>query len=164
MQRVLGAIPSRLTVSICATVLAATAVGLPAHASGTLDHVMARQARKMYLSENAQLRFTHEDGSALVEHGSATGTYNAPVTAILTIHPTSVTAIVTLFPKGGSLTGTAQANYIVKGSIGYFGGTLRITGGTGTYRHASGKALGISGTINRENFNMTVKAHGEINL
>lgn len=118
----------------------------------------------MQLSENAQLKFTREDGSALVEYGRAAGTYDAPVSADLTIHPTSVTATVTIYPKGGSITGTAQANYIVKGSIGYFGGSFTITHGTGSYRHVSGKALGISGTINRETFAMTVKAHGEINL
>jgi hypothetical protein len=160
-------------VAICTTVPAllaigvstpAAATGLGATASGAPGHAIAREAKKMQLSENAQLKFTREDGSALVEYGHATGTYDAPVSAVLTIHPSSVTATVTIFPKGGSITGTAQANYIVKGSIGYFGGTFTIAHGTGTYRHVSGKALGISGTINRESFAMTVKAHGEISL
>lgn len=153
----------RLAVSMCATMLAAAA-SLPTPASGAPGLAVARAAKKVQLQENAQLKFIREDGSALVEHGQAAGTYNAPVSAIMTIHSTSVTSVVTLFPKGGSITGTAQANYIVKGSIGYFGGTFTITHGTGTYRHASGKALGISGTINRETFAMTVKAHGEISL
>jgi hypothetical protein len=148
----------------CATALAFVAAALPAAASNAVAHVIAREAKKMQLSENAQLKFTREDGSALVEYGQAAGTYNAPVSTILTIHPTSVTATVTIFPRGGSITGTAQAKYIVKGSIGYFGGSFTIVHGTGTYRHVSGKALGISGTINRETFAMTVKAHGEINL
>jgi hypothetical protein len=39
-----------------------------------------------------------------------------------------------------------------------------IVRGTGAYRHASGKALGISGTINRYSFALTVKAHGELSL
>ncbi len=151
-------------VAMCATALAALIVSLPVPASGATGNAIAREAKKMQLNESAQLKFTREDGSALVEYGQAAGTYNAPVNTILTIHPNSVTATVTIFPKGGSITGTAQANYIVKGSTGYFGGTFTITHGTGTYRHVSGRGLGISGTINRESFAMTVKAHGEINL
>lgn len=152
----------RLVLSVCMMALAIATAGMPAPASGTLGHAMARQAKKTYLNESAQLKFIREDGPALVEYGKATGTYDAPVEAILTIHSTSVTATVTIFPKGGSITGTAQAKYIVKGTIGYFGGNFAITRGTGTYRHVSGSALGISGTVNRETFAMTVKAHGEI--
>lgn len=164
MRRSLGKTSVMPAFALCVTVVAALIASLPVSATGATNHAIAREAKKVQLSESAQLKFTREDGSALVEYGQATGTYNAPVNTILTIHPTSVTATVTLFPKGGSITGTAQANYIVKGSTGYFGGTFTISHGTGSYRHASGKALGISGTINRETFAMTVKAHGEINL
>jgi hypothetical protein len=157
-----GALPLVVAMSAAALVLAAGGIAAPA--SGAPGREIAREAKKMLLSENAQLKFIREEGTALVEHGQATGTYNAPVSTTLTIHPTSVTATVTIFPKGGSITGAARANYIVKGSIGYFGGTFTIIHGTGTYKSVSGKALGISGTINRETFAMTVKAHGEISL
>ncbi|HEX4837579.1 MAG TPA: hypothetical protein VFV03_03515 [Solirubrobacteraceae bacterium] len=124
--------------------------------------MVARQAKKVYLVENAQLRLTHnnEYESTLGERGQATGTFNAPVTAALTLSPAHVKATFTIYPRGGSISGTAQANYIVKGSTGYFGGTLTITHGAGAYRHASGKNLGISGTIDRQHFNMSIKAHG----
>jgi hypothetical protein len=122
------------------------------------------QAKIVNLNENVNLKLLGEEGSALVEHGKAAGTYNAPVTATFTIHPKAVTATVTVYPHGGSITGVAQANYIVQNSTGYFGGTLTITRGTGSFRHASGKALGISGTINRYTFAITVKAHGEVIL
>jgi hypothetical protein len=164
MRRYVERISVRPAVAMCAAVLAFVTAGLPVPASGAPGQAIAREARKEQLSENAQLKFTREDGSALVEYGPATGTYDAPVSTILTIHSSSVTATVTIFPKGGSITGTAQANYIVKGSVGYFGGNFTITHGTGSYRHVSGRALGISGTINRETFAMTVKAHGEISL
>jgi hypothetical protein len=164
MRCSLGPMPVRQTIAICSLGLAAATVGLTAQASGTMNGPAAKEARRVYLVENASLKFVTEQGPALAERGHATGTYNTAVTAILTIHPTSVTAVVTIFPKGGSITGTAQANYIVKGSTGYFGGTLTITRGTGTYRHASGKALGFSGTVNRYSFAMTVKAHGEVSL
>ncbi len=164
MRDSLGSSRAWLLVSSCATVLATTAIGLPTQASGTTSGAVAKEARKVDLVENGALKFTGEEGAALDERGHATGTYNAPVTAALTIHPTYVTATVTVYPRGGSITGSAQANYIVKGSTGYFGGTFTITRGTGTFSHASGKALGISGTINRYTFATTVKAHGEVSL
>jgi hypothetical protein len=144
--------------------LVAGAIGLPAQAADTSGNVSAKEAKTVDLVENGELKFIGEEGSALDERGHATGTYDAPVSATLTIHPTYVTAVVTVFPHGGSISGTAQANYIVKNSVGYFGGTFTITHGTGSFRHASGKALGISGTINRYTFATTVKAHGEVSL
>jgi hypothetical protein len=89
------------------------------------------------------------------------------MTAILTIHPKSVTAVVTIYPQGGSITGTANANYVVKNSVGYFGGTFTLGRATGKYKRLTeinGKPFGISGTINRYSFAMEVKAHGEANL
>jgi len=85
----------------------------------------------------------------------------------LTIHPKSVTAVVTIYPRGGSISGVANANYVVKGSLGYFGGTFTLRRGTGRYSHISevnGKPLGISGSIDRYSFAMEVKAHGDVNL
>lgn len=164
MRRCLGPVAAGLTISICTLALAAGAVGLTARASRTTGRVTARAAKTVSLVESAQLRLAHENGSALLEHGHATGTYNAPVAATLTIHPTYVTAVVTIFPRGGSVTGRATANYVVRNSTGYYGGSFTIIHGTGAFRHASGNALGISGTIDRYTFAMTVKAHGQIHL
>jgi hypothetical protein len=161
-----GPVAPRLTISICALalVLVTGAGGLSAQASGRTGRRVAKAAKVVSLVETAQLKLVREEGAALFEHGHASGTYNAPVTATLTIHPTYVTAVVTISPRGGSLTGTARANYIVKGSTGYYGGNLTITRGTGSFRRISGKALGFSGTVNRYTFAMTVKAHGQVNL
>lgn len=164
MRRCLGAVAAGLTISTCTLALAAGPVGLTARASRSTGRVTARAAKTVSLVETAQLKLVHENGAALIEHGHATGTYNAPVAATLTIHPTYVTAVVTIFPRGGSVTGSAKANYVVKNSTGYYGGSFTITRGTGTFKHASGKALGISGTIDRYTFAMTVKAHGQVHL
>jgi hypothetical protein len=118
----------------------------------------------VYLVENAQLHLSGEGESTLRERGQASGTFNAPVIADLNLSIGHVTGLVTIYPKGGSISGKAQARYVARGSIGYYGGTLTITGGTGTYRHASGSNIGLSGTINHLNFNLTVKAHGWTNL
>ncbi len=143
------------------------AIGLTAQASGGTGKPVAREAKRVSLVETAHLKFTAEHGSALVERGRATGTYNAPVAVTLTIHPKSVTAVVTIYPTGGSISGIANANYVVKGASGYFGGTFTLGKGTGRYSHISevkGKPLGVSGVINRISFAMEVKAHGEANL
>jgi hypothetical protein len=142
--------------------LIAAVIGVSTQASGSAVGPIAREAKKIELVENARLELASEEGSSLTEKGRATGTYNAPLTATLTIHPKYVAALVTIYPHGGSITGTARANYVVQKSTGYFGGTFTITHGTGTYRHASGKALGISGTIDRYTFAATVKAHGQV--
>lgn len=164
MTRNMSSVRAGLAIFISAATLAVAIGALAAHASAITRPTKATEAKAVSLVETAQLKFAHEDGAALVEHGYAAGTYNAPVTAILTIHPTYVTAVVTIFPRGGSITGSARANYIVKNSTGYYGGDFAITRGTGSFRHVSGKALGISGTINRYTFDMTVKAHGRVTL
>lgn len=122
----------------------------------------ALAARRVRLVENAQLHLTGEGESTLNERGRATGTFNAPVTAQFNLSIGHVTAVFTLLLKGGTVTGKAEAKYKVSGSTAYYGGTLNVVRGTGAYRHASGSNIGISGTINHLNFNLTVKASGWI--
>jgi hypothetical protein len=150
------------------TIFLITAVAVTAQASGTNGSPVAQAARRVKLVEVGHLELSKEEGSAITEHGKATGTYKAQVTAAFTIHPKSVTVFVRLSPGGGSITGTANANYKVVNGIGYFGGTFRLGRGTGKYRHASevaGKPLSFSGTINRESLEVEVKLNnGELNL
>jgi hypothetical protein len=166
MTNILGSVGHRWRASVGITLLA-LATGLASAQATAAARPRASESRRVNLVESARLTLTDEKGSTLVEHGRATGTYDAPVTAAFTIHPKSVTAVVTIFPKGGSIGGTARANYVVKNSLGYFGGTFSLTRGTGKYRNLSevnGKALGISGIINRYSFEIQVKAHGEVSL
>jgi hypothetical protein len=153
MHRIQGNSVTGRSLAACGLMLVATAAGLTAQASGGTAKPTAHAARRLSLVETAHLKFSSEHGAALNERGSATGTYNAPV--------------VTIYPRGGSIRGTANANYVVRGVYGYFGGTFTLRGGTGKYSHISevnGKPLGISGKIERTNFAMEVKAHGEANL
>lgn len=125
----------------------------------------AHTARTVFLYENAHLRLTHTNNeSTLNERGTAHGTFTAQLTAYLHVSAEHVKAVFTIYPRGGSITGTASARFIVKGHTGYYGGTLTITHGTGPYRHAWGKNIGISGTIDRISFALTVKAKGWMKL
>jgi hypothetical protein len=105
---------------------------------------------------------TGEGESSLSERGKGRGTFSGTVTAHLKLNPGKVDGVYTISPKGGSVTGRASARFVIRGSTGYYGGTLTITRGTGIYRRASGSNIGISGTINRQTFALTVKAHGWI--
>lgn len=170
MRHSLESIGSRLLICICcATAPFAAALAVPAaRAAGTTSGPAASAAGRVELVEVGHLTLSKEEGSAIVEHGKATGTYDAPITAAFTTHPKSVTVLVTLYPKGGSITGTADANYTVVKGIGYFGGNFTVEHGTGKYRHVSevdGKTLGFSGTINRTTLEAEVKVNrGEIDL
>lgn len=127
-------------------------------------HALARDARTVHLQEHGRLRFVSERGSTLIERGTAYGTYTATMVADLTIHSKSVTAYVTIYPRGGSITASAVASYRIVKNLGYFGGTLTLGRGSGRYSHiaeVNRKPLGISGIINRENFEAEVKASGE---
>lgn len=149
-----------------AAALGTPASGRPAagaRAATTLP--VATASRNVFLKEKARLRFYAERGDELLERGYAYGTYNAPIEAGLIIHSKSVTATVSIFPRGGSIRASADANYKIVKNLGYFGGTLKLGHGSGRYRRvteAHHTPLGISGIINRYNFEMEVKANGEV--
>lgn len=125
---------------------------------------LARMARNLHLVERASLKQTGEGESSLDEIGRAWGTFNAPLSAHLNLSAGHVSAVFTLRPRGGTITGKASARYVISGSNAYYGGTMNIVRGTGAYRRARGSNIGISGTINRYNFALTVKADGWMQL
>lgn len=155
-----------LVIGACAALSrAATARELASAASAPSPSPSAHAARTLFLYENARLRLTHTNNeSTLNERGTAYGTYTAPLAAYLNVSAERVNAVFTIYPRGGSITGSASARFVVKGHTGYYGGTLTITHGTGPYRSASGRNIKISGTIDRISFALTVKAHGWMKL
>lgn len=141
--------------------LAGTAYAPPASAHGG---PAAKTAKVVNLVETASMKLRSEGESTLNERGYAHGTFNATLVARMNLSANHVTATFTIYPKGGSITGRASAIFKVQNSTCYYGGTLKIVHGTGAFRHASGSDIGISGTINRLTFALTVKAHGRMSL
>ena len=126
---------------------------------------LAWAAREVNLQETGHLHAVSEPGTTIIERGSATGTFNCSIAGRLTIvSANKVTAAFTVRPRGGSITGRGSARFAQQGANGYFGGTISITGGTGSYAHAAGTNIGISGVISRETFALTVHVHGKIHV
>jgi hypothetical protein len=164
-MRALGRpIPARRIIPVCGLAVTAAAVALGASASGSAGRSVAHTARVVRIQEHGRLKFVSERGATLIERGAAYGTYRATMIVDLTIHSKAVSATVTIYPHGGTITGRAYASYRIVKNLGYFGGTLNLGRGTGKYSHiaeAGHKPFGVSGVINRENFEVEVKANGE---
>ena len=113
------------------------------------------------MSDSAHLHLTSKHGFTLNEQGYATGTIAGTIYIHLKIVSVNrVTAEVSIYPSGGSLTGYATASYHPSGSVATFNGTMYIARGTGRYSHARGSGLSFTGTIKRENDAITVHVSG----
>jgi hypothetical protein len=162
MRRKLGWNAARRPLVLtCGIVLVAAMIDVSTDASIATVIPAAKTARTVTLAETAHLEPSKQEvpGSEISESGRATGTYNAPVLAGLTIHAHSVASVVTVFLKGGSITATANANFKFTGTVGNFHGTLAVSHATGTYRHASGH-LTFRGAINRNTLKMWAVTSG----
>jgi hypothetical protein len=123
----------------------------------------ARAARRISLNETGQLHRTSHAGLKLNEQGSASGTIKGPIYIHLdVVSPSRVTAEVSIYPSGGSLTGSGSADYRVSGGTASFSGTLAIERGTGSYAGAHGSGLSFSGTIQHQSGAVTVHLEGNI--
>jgi len=121
----------------------------------------AHAARTFSLNESGDLHLMSKHGFTLDEHGSASGTVSGTIYVQLTIASTNrVTAKVTIYPSGGSISGHATADYRRGTTSASFSGTMSVTGGSGRYANAHGSGLGFSGTIQRSNDAITVHVSG----
>jgi hypothetical protein len=124
---------------------------------------VAHPARALSLNETGRLHLTSHHGFTLNEVGSASGTIHGTIYLHLNIVSTNrVTAEVSIYPNGGSLSGNAKASYHVDGGTANFSGSMSIARGTGSYRHASGSGLGFYGSIRRSNDAVTVYLNGRM--
>ena len=153
---------ARLRISSAALALGAvaTATVFGAGAAGAASP-HARAARSVDLNDSASLHLQNKHGIELKEGGTAKGNLPGPLYLQLKVTSTrSVSAEVQVYPKGGSISGSAKASYHVSGATATFSGTMEVTKGGGTYSKAKASALKFSGTIQRSNDAVTVHVSG----
>jgi hypothetical protein len=122
-------------------------------------------ARTISLNDTGRLRRTSSSGLKLNEQGSATGTIKGTIYIHLDLVSSNRARIeVNIYPKGGSISGTASANYHLSGDTASFSGSMSVTRGTGSYANARGSGLSFSGTIQRVSGAATVHASGKISV
>jgi hypothetical protein len=146
-----------LTLAMMA-VLAVVSVGVGSSAAST-----ARSAGTISLSETGHLHLTSHHGFTLNEQGTASGSISGTIYVHLNLVSTNhVTAEVSIYPSGSSITGKASASYRPAGRVATFSGTMTVLRGTGRYAHAHGTGLAFSGTIQRVNDALTVHVTGRM--
>jgi hypothetical protein len=151
--------------AIAGGILLGASLGVLAVGSAGATLPAARAARTIVLNETGRLHLTSKHGFALNEEGSAAGAIKGKIYLHLKIVSTNrVTAEVSIYPSGGSLTGNAAASYRVAGATASFSGTMSIARGTGRYRTAHGSGLGFNGTINRTNDAVAVRLTGKLSV
>jgi hypothetical protein len=122
----------------------------------------ARTAKTISLNESGSLTCTSKHGFTLNERGPAEGTIIGTLYVHLTIASTSrVTAVVNIYPSGGSVSGSATASYHRGSSTATFAGTMSVSRGTGSFADARGSGLRFTGTIQRSNDAVTVRVSGD---
>ncbi len=120
-------------------------------------------ARSLTLSDTGRLHLTSHHGFTLNEQGSASGTISGTIYIHLTVVSTNrVTAEVSIYPSGGSITGHATASYRPSGALATFSGTMSVLRGTGHYAGANGSGLSFTGTVQRSNDAVIVRVNGRM--
>jgi hypothetical protein len=133
----------------------------PAGAPQMGTPLLALTARTVSLDENGDLHLTSKQGFTLNEQGPASGTITGTIHVHLKIVSSgSVTAEVSIYPRGGSISGIGTASYKRGTTTASFSGTLSISHGTGSYANAHGSGLSFSGTIQRSNDAIAAHVNG----
>jgi hypothetical protein len=157
VRRGLFAACASVTLALASLMAIAFHAATPAHAAG------AHAARSLSLSETGHLRLTSHHGFTLNEQGSTSGTISGTIYIHLNVVSTNhVTAEVSIYPSGGSITGHASASYRPSGAEASFDGTMSVVRGTGRYANARGSGLSFTGTVQRTNDAVTVHVSGRM--
>jgi hypothetical protein len=148
----------------CALSLVAAVATTALLAGASVVHAAAaRVAGTLSLSDTGYLHRTSHHGFTLGEQGSASGTISGTIYIHLNIVSTNrVTAEVSIYPSGSSITGYATASYRPSGALASFSGTMTVERGTGRYKGAHGSGLSFTGTVQRSNDAVTVHVSGRM--
>lgn len=145
--------------------LGAIAGVAPSGAAPAHGGPVAVAARTQAFNINSTLHLVGRAGHVLNEQGSFSGSQSGTIAIRFTsVTSTSGEATFVAYPSGGSVSGRTSTKGRVVGANVYFSGSMTITGGTGRWAHASGRGLGFSGVVDRQNFHATTHMQGSVNL
>jgi hypothetical protein len=151
--------------AMLASMLALGAAGGATAAAAQQPARATAAASELTLNETMQATRVGPPGHTFNEKGAASGTLAGTVAArVETIASTSGQATITLYLSKGTISGRAPTHGHIVGPTAYFEGSMSITGGTGSYAHASGTGLKFKGTIDRQNFRVSAQLHGTVHL
>jgi hypothetical protein len=139
--------------------LAAGALPAVAPAAGATPDPRVRAAHAVTGTETGRLHFLRSSGSRLFEEGPASGPLPGHIKADLDVGAT-FSGTVTIYARGGTVTGHGTATPHGSGRYESFAGTLTVTGGTGRYAHARGHG-GFYGTFDRKTYAVVVQTTGK---
>lgn len=149
----------RLGISATLLSVLATLLAAPNTYAGT---AMAHAARTLNATDTGHLKYNARDseGATLVEEGKATGRLPGRMLARLRIEGTFRGSFV-LYTTGGAIKGHGSATPSGSGRYESFRGSLVVSGGTGRFAHARGRA-GLYGVYDRNTHDVTVQTTGTI--
>ena len=140
--------------------LAGTALSASPHRAERIQ--TAHAARTLSATDTAKLRYIPPShGSMLYEEGSATGTLPGRMQAHVEIGATTAGSFTIYVRGGGTIKGHGTATMHGSGLYESFNGTFVVTGGSGRYARAHGRA-GLYGTFDRKTYALLVQTTGRL--
>jgi hypothetical protein len=131
-----------------------------AAASSAARRPKAHAARSLNGMATAHLHLVRANGSQLDEEGPVTGALPGSMRAVLNTGSVFVGHF-TIHTHGGSIEGRGEATRHGSGRYQSFSGSITLTGGSGRYSHAHGRA-GLYGTFDRRTYAMVIQTTGRL--
>lgn len=139
--------------------LAIGALSMSAAATSSAQHhAAAHAAPSLDGTVTAHLHLVRPDGTRLYEEGPVTGSLPGSMRAVIDTGKL-FTGAFTIDTHGGSIEGRGTGTPHGRGRYQSFSGTLTITGGSGWYSHAHGRA-GLYGTFDRRTYAVVIQTTG----
>jgi hypothetical protein len=124
----------------------------------------AKAARHVSVNESVTSHLVQHHRTKLSEQGSGSGTFSCGIVLNLNLQSNSASIAFTASPHGGSFSGSGNVSVHYIGTIAEFKGTIAISQGTGSYRHASGSGLRITGTIRTNSYAIQARVTGSMTI
>jgi hypothetical protein len=156
-----AAFVARATSIALVALLTSGALATAGPSDGLRDPHVGHAASTLNATDTAHLRYLHSSGSLLVETGEASGTLPGTMQAHVDVGQTLSGDFTIDVRSGGTIEGHGTATSHGSGTYESFRGTLIVTGGSGRYVHAHGRA-GLYGTFDRRTYALTVQTTGRL--